>query len=82
MEAKETFGDGGGRHYVNSKSANQNRQDAITCVISAEEEWRETCTGAWLEGAEERVLLKTKAWHTQKKMAAHRDLKSPKDPSK
>jgi len=31
------------------------------CMISAQEEWRETGAGAWLEGAEERFLLKTKS---------------------
>ena len=32
MEAKETLGDGCGRNYANSQSANQNRQDAISRV--------------------------------------------------
>jgi len=38
-----------------------------TCIISTQEEWRQPDTGAWLRGAEERLLLKTKALHTQKK---------------
>ena len=32
MEAKETLGDGCGRNYANSQSANQNRQNAISRV--------------------------------------------------
>jgi len=31
------------------------------CMISTQEEWRQPGTGACLEGAEERPLLKTKA---------------------
>ena len=38
-----------------------------TCIISTQEEWRQPGTGAWLRGAEERLLLGTKALHTQKK---------------
>jgi len=38
-----------------------------TCIISTQEEWRQPGTGAWLRGAEERLLLETKALHTRKK---------------
>jgi len=31
-----------------------------TCTISTQEEWRQPGTGAWLRGAEGRLLLKTK----------------------
>jgi hypothetical protein len=32
-----------------------------TCMISAQDAWREPGTGAWLEGAEEKGVLETKA---------------------
>jgi len=35
MEAKETFGDGGGRKYANNQFSNQKRQDAIISRVSA-----------------------------------------------
>ena len=38
-----------------------------TCIISTQEEWRQPDTGACLRGAEEWVLLETKALHTHKK---------------
>jgi len=38
-----------------------------TCIISTQEEWRQPGTGAWLRGAEERLLLETKTLHTQNK---------------
>ena len=31
-----------------------------TCIIRTQEEWRQPDTGAWLRGAEERLLLQTK----------------------
>jgi len=36
MEAKETFGDSGGRKYANSQPANKNRQDAISRVSAVQ----------------------------------------------
>jgi len=36
LEAKETFGDGGGRNYDNSQFSNQNRQDAISRVSAVQ----------------------------------------------
>jgi len=38
-----------------------------TCIISKQEKWRQPDTGAWLRGAEERLLLETKALHTHTK---------------
>ena len=38
-----------------------------TCIISAQEKWRQPGTGAWLTGAEERLLSETKAFHKHKK---------------
>jgi len=38
-----------------------------TCMISTHQAWRQPGTGAWLGGAEERLLLETKALHTHKK---------------
>ena len=35
MESKETFGDGGGRKYANSQSANQNRQSLLRQLFLA-----------------------------------------------
>jgi len=37
-------------------------------MISTQEEWRQLGTGAWsrFEGAEERLLLETKAYHKKK----------------
>jgi len=40
-----------------------------TCIISTQGKWRQPCTGALFEGAEERLLLETKALHTQQKGA-------------
>ena len=37
-----------------------------TCMISTQEEWRQPVTGAWLEGAEGRLLLETKAFFSKK----------------
>ena len=37
-----------------------------TCTISTQEEWRQPDIGACLRGAEERLLLQTKALHTHK----------------
>jgi len=45
------------------------------CMISAQEEWPQPVTGAWLGGAEERVVFRDKSL-VQQKMTAHRDLKS------
>jgi len=38
-----------------------------TCIISTQEELRQPGVGAWLRGAEERLLLETKALCTHKK---------------
>ena len=46
-------------------------------MISAQEEWREPGTGAWLGGAEERVLLETNL-APMSKLTAHQDLRSKK----
>ena len=35
-------------------------------MISKQEEWRQPDTGAWLGGAEARLLLETKALHAHK----------------
>jgi len=40
-------------------------------MISAQEEWRQPGTGAWLEGAEERFVIKTKASQKPKKKIHH-----------
>jgi len=32
-----------------------------TCIVSTQEEWRQSGTGAWLRGTEEKLMLKTKA---------------------
>jgi len=37
-----------------------------TCIISTQEEWRQPDTGAWLRGAEEKLLLEIKDLHTHK----------------
>ena len=37
------------------------------CIISTQEEWQQPDTGAWLRGAEERLLLETNLAHTQKR---------------
>jgi len=36
MEAKETIGDDGGMKYANSQFSEQNRQDAISRVLSVQ----------------------------------------------
>jgi len=36
-------------------------------MISTQEDWRQLGTGAWLRGADERLLLETKPLHTHKK---------------
>jgi len=38
-----------------------------TYTINTQEEWRQPGTRAWLRGAEERLLLETKALHTKEK---------------
>jgi len=38
-----------------------------TCIIGTQKEWRQPDTEAWLRGAEEKLLLETKALHTHKK---------------
>ena len=38
-----------------------------TCIISTQEAWRWPGTSVWLKGAEEPLLLETKALHTQTK---------------
>ena len=38
-----------------------------TCIISTQEKWRQPDIGAWLRGAEERLLLQTKKGLAQKK---------------
>jgi len=38
-------------------------------MISTQEEWRQPGTGTWLGGAEERLLLETKALHTKKNVS-------------
>jgi len=40
MEAKKTFGDGFGRTFANSQSANQNTQDTISRVSAVQESAR------------------------------------------
>ena len=40
-----------------------------TWMISTQEEWRQLGTGAWFEGAEERLLLETKAYHKKKNVS-------------
>jgi len=44
-------------------------------MISTQEEWRQPGTGAWLGGAEDFFFVGDKS-PTQKKMSAHRYLKS------
>jgi len=45
-------------------------------MVSTQEEWRQQGTGAWLEGAEKRLLLETKALHTRKKGKREKKRKS------
>jgi len=45
-----------------------------TCTISTQEEWRQPGTESWLRGAEERLLIETKALHTQKKCQKKPDI--------
>ena len=52
MEEKETLGDGCGRNYANSQSANQNRQDAISRVSAVQNSargprWEHWRSGGW-----------------------------------
>ena len=44
----------------------QRHTHASTHVHRTQEEWRQPGTRAWLRGAEERLLLETKALHTHK----------------
>ena len=46
-----------------------------TCTISTQEEWREPDTGAWSRGAEQRLLLETKALLKVKKREGERNKK-------
>jgi len=51
--------------YTFSHSHTEAHTHKHTCTISTREEWRQPDTGAWLRGAEERLLWETKALHTK-----------------
>jgi len=53
--------------YTFSHAHTEAHTHTHTCTISTQEEWRQPGTGAWLRGAEERLLLETKTLHTRKK---------------
>jgi len=40
-----------------------------TRMISTQEAWRQTCTGAWLGGTRQRLLIETKVFHKKKMLA-------------
>jgi len=46
--------------YTFSGTHTQAHTHKHTCMISTQEEWRQPGTGAWLGGAEERLLIETK----------------------
>jgi len=47
--------------YTCSRANTERDTHKHTCMISTQEEWRQLGTGARLKGAEERLLLETKA---------------------
>jgi len=49
-----------------------------TCVSSTQEAWQQPGAGAWLGGAEERLLLETKVLHTQTKNVRKSDIHQSK----
>jgi len=53
--------------YTFSHAHTEARTHKHTCMISTQEDWRQLGTGAWLRGADERLLLETKPLHTHKK---------------